>query len=79
MAAMKEITCKCGCGRNKLVRQADYNRGWGRYFSKSCKAKDQERKTHQYHKYITRKNTPEDHRNIPNDHPHSSDALGQWV
>lgn len=41
MAAMKEVVCSCGCGRKKKVRVADINRGWGRYYSKSCKAKDQ--------------------------------------
>jgi len=34
-----EITCKCGCGRKKLVRVADQKRGWGKFYSKSCKAK----------------------------------------
>lgn len=37
--AMTEITCECGCGRTKMVRTADVNRGWGRFFDKSCKAK----------------------------------------
>ena len=45
---MKEITCKCGCGRKKLVREADIKRGWGKFYSKSCKAKEQERRTGQY-------------------------------
>ena len=38
-----EIVCKCGCGRKKLVRVADIKRGWGLYYSKSCKAIHQER------------------------------------
>lgn len=41
MAKMKEITCKCGCGRKKMVRVADVKRGWGKFYSKSCKAKYQ--------------------------------------
>lgn len=41
MADMVEITCKCGCGRKKMVRVADVKRGWGLYYSKSCKAKHQ--------------------------------------
>ena len=41
MASMSEIVCKCGCGRKKMVRTADVNRGWGLYYSKSCKAKKQ--------------------------------------
>lgn len=36
--ATKEITCACGCKRIKIVRIADINRGWGMFFSKSCKA-----------------------------------------
>ncbi len=55
MAKMVEITCKCGCGRKRMVRQVDINRGWGIYFSKSCKATHQERKTGQYKNFMTRK------------------------
>ena len=45
MAKTKTITCACGCKRKKDVRVADLRRGWGKYFSKSCKAKHQ-MKTH---------------------------------
>lgn len=55
MADMTEITCKCGCGRKKLVRTADVKRGWGKFFSKSCKARTQERRTHQHAKYLNRR------------------------
>lgn len=55
MAAMKEITCLCGCGRKRLVRVADIARGWGKYYDKSCKAKHQERRTHQCAKYFDKK------------------------
>ena len=48
----QEITCACGCGRKKMVRTADIMRGWGKYFSKSCKAKAQERRTGQYNEYL---------------------------
>jgi len=34
-----------------MVREADRKRGWGLYYSKSCKAKHQERKTGQYADY----------------------------
>lgn len=54
MASMTEITCKCGCGRKREVRTADVKRGWGLYFSKSCKAKHQERRTGQYGDYLER-------------------------
>lgn len=55
MASMKEITCKCGCGRKKMVRVADIARGWGKFYSKSCKARFQEKKTGQHKKYLQRK------------------------
>ncbi len=38
MASMQNMTCLCGCGRTKQVRTADVKRGWGKYYSKSCKA-----------------------------------------
>lgn len=41
MPSMLKMICKCGCGRGKLVRKADVMRGWGVYYSKSCKAKHQ--------------------------------------
>lgn len=55
MAKMMEITCLCGCGRQKLVRVADVKRGWGKYYSKSCKAMHQEKRTGQCAKYHRRK------------------------
>jgi len=54
MATMQEITCKCGCGRTKMVRTADVKRGWGKFFDKSCKARHQERKTGHYARRVTR-------------------------
>ena len=54
MARMVEIICACGCGRKKMVRAVDVRRGWGKYFSKSCKAIAQERRTGQYAKYLKR-------------------------
>ncbi len=41
MASMVEITCACGCGAKKMVRTADVKRGWGKFATKSCKAKVQ--------------------------------------
>lgn len=55
MADMKEITCKCGCGRKRMVRTADIARGWGKYFDKSCKARHQERITGQCADYFHKK------------------------
>lgn len=63
MAKMQEITCKCGCGRKKEVRVSDIKRGWGQYFSKSCKAIAQERRTGQcaayYHRQASGGRVPE--------------------
>lgn len=39
MFETQEIICKCGCLKKKVVRVADIRRGWGKFFSKSCKAK----------------------------------------
>ena len=37
MATMVNTNCKC-CDKVFSVRQADLNRGWGLFCSKSCKA-----------------------------------------
>ena len=47
-----ERTCKCGCGVKFMARVADVKRGWGKYASKSCKAKAQEKRTGQYANYL---------------------------
>lgn len=79
MASMQEITCKCGCGRKRMVRTADVKRGWGKFFSKSCKALEQERRTGQYAEYKHRKEASEDSCGFDgyDPHPFSSEALGQ--
>lgn len=79
MVAMKEITCACGCGRKKKVRVADIKRGWGKYYSKSCKAKAQERRTGQYRDYLNRED--KDDIDYYNDsvHPFSEEGVqGAW-
>lgn len=58
---MMEITCKCGCGRKKEVRAADVKRGWGKYFSKSCKAKCSTASKTAYRKYLQRKEEYREH------------------
>ena len=60
MAGMQEITCECGCGRKRMVRTADIERGWGKYFDKSCKARHQERRTGQCAEYFARQNRRSD-------------------
>lgn len=47
-------TYKCWCGKNFTARTADRNRGWAKFCSKSCKAKEQESRTGQYHLYKAR-------------------------
>ena len=39
--------CKC-CGTEFMARSADVKRGWARFCSKSCKAREQEKRTGQY-------------------------------
>ena len=51
------IERKCankGCGKLFKARAADVARGWGKFCSKSCKAVEQEGRTHQNAKYIRR-------------------------
>ncbi len=48
------ITCKCGCKRTREVRESDVKRGWGQFFNKSCKAKEQEKRTGQYKNYLSK-------------------------
>ena len=81
MASMIEITCKCGCKRKKMVRTADVKRGWGLFYSKSCKAKEQEKRTGQYAYYKQRVANNQKMSNQEyydrTTHIFSSEALGQ--
>jgi hypothetical protein len=43
------------CRKTHTVRAADLARGWGKFCSKSCKAKEQEKRTHQHANYQDRK------------------------
>ena len=61
---MTEILCACGCGRKKMVRTADTKRGWGKYYSKSCKARAQEARTGQYARHLYREATADDNWNF---------------
>lgn len=52
---MQEVTCKnVACGILFLARKADVRRGWGKFCSKSCKAKTQEQRTGQYSNLLRR-------------------------
>jgi len=44
----RTVEVKCSCGETFTARVADRKRGWGKYCSKSCKAKTQEQRTGQY-------------------------------
>jgi hypothetical protein len=43
---------KCRCGAAFLARVADINRGWGKFCSKRCKAKEQENRTGQHASFL---------------------------
>ena len=48
------IVVKCKfCHQPFSASVADRNRGWARYCTKSCKAKEQEGRTGQYEKYLS--------------------------
>jgi len=76
MAKMVEVKCK-NCRKKFEARSADVKRGWGKFCSKSCKAKEQEKRTGQYAKYLDRK-TPTDEECYDREtHIFSSEGLGQ--
>jgi len=52
---MTKQVYKCrSCGEDFLARVADRKRGWATFCSKSCKAVEQEGRTHQYRDYKER-------------------------
>ena len=51
---------RCRCGKAFQARQADVKRGWAKFCSKSCKAKEQTRRTGVYGPI--KENTMEDKR-----------------
>ena len=53
MAAMVEVKCK-QCKKEFQARVADRKRGWAKFCSKSCKAKEQEHRTGQYRSWAAR-------------------------
>lgn len=51
---MAKVSRKCAnkkCGATFTARSADVKRGWARFCSKSCKASEQEGRTHQNRNY----------------------------
>lgn len=91
MVTMVEKKCEC-CKKQISVRAADIARGWGKFCSKSCKAKKQEKRTGQYKAYRQGRgvsnlhperlerydNRTEYEKYLDELHPFSSEALGQW-
>lgn len=71
--AAKMIETHCAyCGIKMTVREADVKRGWGKFCSKMCKAKEQTRRTG--------RGKPIFHDDDEYDeHPMSCDGLGQWL
>lgn len=60
-------TIQKNCKKCEVVfhpKLADVKRGWGKFCSKSCKAKTQEQKTGQYKHYIHKKNNSNGNRVI---------------
>ena len=47
-------TYRCRCGCDFTARVADRKRGWARFCSKKCKAREQEQRTHQYARLTSR-------------------------
>lgn len=76
----QEVTC-FNCNKKIMARVADIKRGWGKFCSKSCKAKKQEARTGQYKRYLQGSSETleeyhyEDYLNEI--HPFSSERLGQ--
>lgn len=75
-----KIECKCKqCDAAFIARVADRKRGWARFCSKSCKAKNQESRTGQYKELMNKRGvgrstyTPDDYHN--DIHPFSEEAF----
>jgi hypothetical protein len=51
--------CEC-CGKPMQVRSADVKRGWGKFCSKTCKARRQEQRTGQYSRLLSGAMSPAD-------------------
>jgi len=57
----KKVRVVCRCGVVFYPRAADVARGWGKFHSKSCKAKEQEGRTGQHAAHIHRQASSVDH------------------
>jgi hypothetical protein len=68
---MVRVRCKF-CRDPFVARVADRKRGWGKFCSKTCKAKEQERRTGQHAEFLNRRADDDD--NIG--HPMQSGLFG---
>ncbi|WP_162651586.1 hypothetical protein [Lentilitoribacter sp. Alg239-R112] len=78
MPSMVQVNCKT-CSLPFDARTADVARGWGKFCSKSCKAKEQEKRTGQNKSYLHRKNTRRDIDGDDDDYDLSWDAHKVWT
>ena len=67
----------CHCGKSFTARTADRKRGWARFCSKSCKAKEQESRTGQYAALKARVTDEQDNNDL--DFDLSWDAHKDWT
>jgi hypothetical protein len=79
----KRTTKICRCGTTFHPRTADIKRGWGKFCSKSCKATEQEQRTHQHYNYrnsgVSRKefkHYQQEHGGAPHFHPVTGEYEG---
>lgn len=75
---VKDVQRKCkNCGDPFMARSADVNRGWAKFCSKSCKAREQTRRTGYAgpRKESTRERDERFHREARFD---STTSHGQW-
>ena len=75
------VTKKCSCCKEEhTVRQADLNRGWGKFCSKRCKAIVQERKNGQHAAYLSGRGVSNLHPERLEDHEDFDYGTGhgQW-
>ncbi len=68
-----ERSCKW-CKTSFYARTADVNRGWAKFCSKSCKASEQEKRTHQNANHLRAIKEVDDDRMYHA--AHSSDEMG---
>lgn len=52
MPMIERICKEKSCKKPFQAKAADVKRGWGLFCSKQCKAKEQERRTHQHANYL---------------------------